>query len=149
MHDPRIDKLANLLLDHSCEIKSGETVLIEAIDLPEPSLVCALVEGAAARGATPLVTVKDLKVLRSLYRTATEKSMRLAGELERNRMERVQAYIGVRGSAQLQPARRRAARADGPLPAALAAARQRAPGPQDQVGRAPLPDRLVRPGGRA
>jgi aminopeptidase len=98
MHDPRIDKLANLLLDHSCQLKSGETVLIEAIDLPEPSLVCALVEGAAARGATPLVTVKDLKVLRSLYRTATEKSMRLAGELERNRMERVQAYIGVRGS---------------------------------------------------
>ncbi len=34
MHDPRIDKLAAVLLDHSCRIKAGEHVLIEAIDLP-------------------------------------------------------------------------------------------------------------------
>ncbi|MCA9240986.1 MAG: aminopeptidase [Planctomycetales bacterium] len=98
MQDPRINKLADLLLDHSCELKPGETVLIEAIDLPDQQLTCALIEGAAARGATPLVTTKDLKVLRSLYRTATEASMRLAGELERSRMEQVQAYIGVRGA---------------------------------------------------
>lgn len=99
MHDPRINKLANLLLDHSCELKPGETILIEAIDLPEQNLTCALIEGAAARGATPLVTVKDMKVLRSLYGAATEQSMKLAGQLERNRMEHVQAYIGVRGAA--------------------------------------------------
>ncbi|TWT37973.1 Aminopeptidase PepS [Posidoniimonas corsicana] len=98
MHDPRITKLADLLLDHSCELQSGETILIEAIDLPEQNLTCALIEGAAARGATPLVTTKDLHVLRSLYRTATPESMKLAGELERTRMEKVQAYIGVRGS---------------------------------------------------
>lgn len=53
MHDSRIDKLANLLLDHSCSLKSGEHILIEAFDLPEPNLVTALVEGAAEpRGGT-------------------------------------------------------------------------------------------------
>ena len=99
MHDPRIDQLADILLDHSCRIQRGEKVLIEAFDLPEATLVCRLVEGAAERGAVPLVSWKSNAVLRSLYRTATEESMKLAGQLESARMEQVQAYIGVRGAA--------------------------------------------------
>ena len=63
MHDPRIDQLAELLLDHSCELKSGEHILIEAFDLPEPQLVCALVEGAAARDAIPFVLIKQNAVV--------------------------------------------------------------------------------------
>ena len=51
MYDPRIDRLADLLLDHSCRIEKCEKVLVEAIDLPDASLVCAPVQGAAeARG---------------------------------------------------------------------------------------------------
>jgi aminopeptidase len=99
MHDPRIDKLAALLLDHSCRLKKGEHVLIEAFDLPEVDLVCALVEGAAERGCVPLVSTKSNEVLRSLYRTATEASMQAAARYETARMESVQAYIGIRGAA--------------------------------------------------
>ncbi|MEQ8849462.1 aminopeptidase [Botrimarina sp.] len=99
MHDPRIDQLADVLLDHSCELKRGETILIEAIDLPEPDLVCALVGGAARRGATPLVELKNQRVQAALYSNATEQGMKLAGGLERARMEKVQAYVGVRGAA--------------------------------------------------
>lgn len=99
MNDPRIDRLAGVLLDHSCRLKAGERILIEAIDLPDPALVCALVEGAAARGGVPLVTCKQQAVLRSLYRNATEEGMRLAGEFERGRMEKMDAYVGVRGAA--------------------------------------------------
>ncbi len=99
MHDPRIDKLANLLLDHSCEIQKGERVFIEAFDLPEPTLVCQLVEGAAKRGASAVVSWKSNEILRSLYHTATEESMRFVGQLDLARMEKMQAYIGIRGSA--------------------------------------------------
>lgn len=99
MHDPRIDTLAQVLLDHSCELKAGENILIEAIDLPEPDLICALVEGAHARGATPLVELKNQRIQRSLLTGATEEGMKLAGGLERARMEKVTAYIGVRGAA--------------------------------------------------
>src|SRR5688572_27193769 len=98
MNDPRLALLAEILLDHSCQIEKGENILIEAIDLPEPTLVCLLVEGAAARGANPFVTMKNQEVLRSLYRTGTEANIRAAGEFERQRMERMQAYIGIRGS---------------------------------------------------
>lgn len=99
MHDPRIDTLAKVLLDHSCELKAGENILIEAIDLPEPDLICALVEGAQARGATPLVELKNQRIQRSLLSGATEEGMKLSGGLERVRMEKVAAYIGVRGAA--------------------------------------------------
>ena len=99
MNDPRIQRLAEILIDHSCQLKSGEKLLIEAIDLPEPDLVCRLIELAAARGAHPLVSWKNNTVLRSLYATGTEVNLALSGDVERYRMEQVQAYIGIRGTA--------------------------------------------------
>ncbi|MEN0111636.1 MAG: aminopeptidase, partial [Planctomycetota bacterium] len=42
---------------------------------------------------------KNQRVQRSLFQGATQEGMKLAGSLERARMEKVQAYIGVRGAA--------------------------------------------------
>ena len=99
MKDPRITRLAETLLDHSCKLKSGEKVIIEAFDLPETALVCDLVDAAYARGATPLVVWKDNSILRSLYRNATADSMSWAGAVELAAMKAADAYIGIRGSA--------------------------------------------------
>ncbi len=99
MQDPRIDKLANVLIHHSCRLKSGQKVLIEAFDLPEPNLICRLVDEACRVGAIPIVNIKHNAVLRSLYRGATEDSMKLAGKFEADVMNEMDAYIGVRGSA--------------------------------------------------
>lgn len=99
MKDPRIDRLAATLIDHSCQLKPGEKVLIEAYDLPETQLVCRLVELAGELGAHPLVTLKNNTVLRSLYRQGTRDSIALAGDFERTRMEKMDAYIGIRGAA--------------------------------------------------
>ena len=99
MNDPRIDKLAITLIDHSCRLKAGERLLIEAFDLPEPALVCRLVELASEREALPLVSWKSNAVLRSLYRYGTRENIGLIGSLERDRMERMDAYIGIRGAA--------------------------------------------------
>lgn len=99
MHDPRLARLAEILLDHSTQIRAGENLLIEAFDLPDPALVCALVEMTAARGAHPFVTWKNNEVLRSLYRTGTETNLGAAGEFERARMQRMHAYVGIRGAA--------------------------------------------------
>lgn len=99
MQDPRVDRLAHVLIDHSTRLKSGESVLIEAFDLPDPSLVCRLVELAAARGARPVVSLKCNEVLRSLYMTGTPESIGQIGALEKTRMEQMDAYIGIRGAA--------------------------------------------------
>ncbi|MCA9048332.1 MAG: aminopeptidase [Planctomycetaceae bacterium] len=99
MKDPRITQLAETLIDHSCRLKSGQKIIIEAFDLPEPNLVCQLVEAVYARGATPLVFWKNNQILRSLYRGSTAASMTWAGDTEKSAMEQADAYIGIRGSA--------------------------------------------------
>ena len=38
MIDPRIDKLAHLLVNYSCAVKPGEAILLEAIDVLTTSL---------------------------------------------------------------------------------------------------------------
>ena len=98
MQDPRISRLAETLIDHSCRLKGGEKVMIEAIDLPDPQLVCRLLEAVSDRGAVPLVFWKNNSVLRSLYRSATKDSMQLAGQLEATAMQQMDAYIGIRGT---------------------------------------------------
>lgn len=99
MHDPRIDRLAEILIDHSCQLGSGEKILIEAFDLPETALVCKLIELAHQRGAHPFVTWKNNEVLRTLYRCGTEVNLAQAGQFEAAQMEQMQAYIGIRGAA--------------------------------------------------
>ena len=99
MNDPRLTRLAEILLDHSCQIEPDQNLLIEAVDLPDTGLVCQLIEMAAARGARPLVTWKNNSVLRSLYPAGAKESLTLAGECERFRMQKMDAYIGIRGAA--------------------------------------------------
>ncbi len=99
MRDVRVQKLAEVLIDHSCELQPGENLLIETFDLPDTLLVRELIQLATKRGARPLVSMKDNSVLRELYRNATETNMRLAAEFECARMEKMDAYIGIRGAA--------------------------------------------------
>jgi len=97
MKDPRFSKLADVLLRHSTKLKTGEKLLIEAIDVPD-AIVVELVRQAAAAGAIPLVTIKQNTVLRELYRNATAVGMKITGELEAERMRQMDAYIALRGS---------------------------------------------------
>ncbi len=101
MIDPRITKLADLLIGHSTRLQKNEKVLIEAIDVPR-QIVSALIQSAVAAGGIPLVLWKDNQVLRDLYQVGevedVERRLEVMGEVERFQMEKVQAYIGIRGS---------------------------------------------------
>ena len=102
MKDTRIETLAKLLVQHSCRLKAGENVLIEAIDLPEPNLVTELVKAAAQAGANPFVSWKSNAVLREVYRSSRAEGLQLTGEIEAATMSRMQAYIGIRGTANTE-----------------------------------------------
>lgn len=97
MQDPRLEKLANVLINHSTRVKTGETVLIEAIDIPD-EMVIALIRRVRAAGGLPLVTLKKNRVQRELIWDCAAEDMQKMGEYEAFRMQKVQAYIGVRGS---------------------------------------------------
>ena len=98
MPDPRWEALADILLHHSVRLAAGETLLVECFDLVDDTLPRLLVKKAARLGAYPLVETKDQRILRELVRHASEPQMRALGRHELRRMEEVQAYIGLRGS---------------------------------------------------
>ena len=97
MLDPRMQRLAELLVRHSMRVQPGEKVLIEAYDNPTDMTV-ALIKAVAAVGGQPLVSTYQQPVLRALYQAASADQMQLIGAVERQRMEGVQCYIGMRGS---------------------------------------------------
>ncbi len=97
MMDPRIDKLADLLINYSCKLQEGEKVLIEAFDLPQ-EMVLATIRAARQAGGVPLVTLKNNRILRELYKDATGPDIEIAADVELHRMKQMDAYIGLRGS---------------------------------------------------
>lgn len=99
MSDLRIDRLARLLIEHSVRLEPGEKVLIEAFDLPDPSLLEALIARAVSVGGVPFVSLKNNQVQRSLLLSGCEAAFDLLGQVELTMMKQVQAYIGIRGSA--------------------------------------------------
>ena len=97
MTDPRMTKLAEVLVNYSTELKTGDKVLIEAIDIPQ-EMTCELVRIARAAGADPLVTLKSNRVNRALMMYGSQAQMDLIADAEALRMSNVDAYIGVRGN---------------------------------------------------
>jgi aminopeptidase len=100
MVDPRMTKLADVLINYSTEMKPGEKILIEAIDVPD-NITCELIHMARKAGADPLVTIKSNEVLRSLIMHGSDEQLKLIAEVESLRMRGVQAYIGLRGTQNL------------------------------------------------
>jgi aminopeptidase len=97
MKDPRVARLADILIGYSTKVKAGDKVLLEVTDVDD-DVVNALITRVYEAGALPFVTIKRNSVLRALLNGATEEQMKLAGSLERARMEAMDAYIAVRGT---------------------------------------------------
>lgn len=97
MTDPRITKLADILVNYSCAVRAGEKILIEAIDVPHAFTV-ECVRQAARAGAHPLVLLKSVMVNRALMQVASDDQWNLIADVERLQMENVQCYIGARGN---------------------------------------------------
>ena len=97
MHDPRLDKLAKLLVGYSTRLQRNETVLIEAFDIPD-EMTIALIRAAREVGAIPFVQLQRSRVSRELARGATERQLNLGATHELARMKRMDAYIALRGS---------------------------------------------------
>jgi aminopeptidase len=101
MPDPRYRKLAKLLVSHSCALKKGDKVLIEATEIPD-SMLSVLAEEVLEVGALPVVERKGERLNRVLLDRGSEElvaeRLRLQADLELYRMKQMDAYIGLRGS---------------------------------------------------
>jgi aminopeptidase len=97
MRDPRDARLAHLIIHHSTRLQRGEAVLIEAFDLHD-RLVLDLVEEATRVGGLPVVSLRSNAVIRQLLIGGNEAQLQLQAAIEMFRMQKVQAYIGVRAA---------------------------------------------------
>ena len=95
--DPRFSQLAAGLTGFSTELKPGERVLIDAFDVPD-AMVIALVRATRARGAFPYVQLHRARVTRELALGAEEGQYAPHAKIELARMEKMDAYIALRGS---------------------------------------------------
>ena len=97
MHDPRIDQLAKQLVGYSTSIQAGESVLIDAFDVPE-SVPLALIRAVRAAGATAFVNLHNARVTRELLIDGTADQFDVQAEIGLAQMKKMDAYIAVRGS---------------------------------------------------
>ncbi len=95
--DPRFNQLAEGLISFSTELKKGERVLIDAFDVPD-AIVIALVRAARARGAYPYVQLHRARITRELTLGAEEEQYAPHAGVELARMQKMDAYIALRGS---------------------------------------------------
>jgi aminopeptidase len=98
MTDPRYSKLAKLLVQYSAELKRGDRVLLDLIDVPDEFSI-ELMRAARAAGAIPIVEVRHTRVSREILLDTNDKHAALVRDIELYRMKKVQAYIAIRGSA--------------------------------------------------
>jgi aminopeptidase len=99
MKDPRMKKLAGILINYSVRLKPGEKVLIE-VQGPggaEP-LAKELIAAAYKAGGIPYLTIKNNELQRVLISGAKKDQIRDMSDFEIVRMKEMQAYIGIRAS---------------------------------------------------
>ena len=97
MTDSRYQKLAKLLVNYSTQIKKGDRVLLDMIDVPDEFSI-ELMRAVRAAGGTPFIEVRHTRITREILRETNGKHAALVRNLELSRMKKVQAYIAIRGS---------------------------------------------------
>lgn len=96
MKDPRIQKLAENLINYSVGLNKDEKILIENTGCLELEMVNALVEESYKVGAEPFVLLKDARVERVLRMGATLPQFEKMSEYEEQVMKDMDCYIAVR-----------------------------------------------------
>lgn len=96
MLDPRYKKLALLLVHHSCRLQIGEYVLIQAAGAPN-EFIEAVIDAVADAGGHPLVSTLEPRISRKLVQRLGADGFKMYGDVEKYRMQKMQAFIGIRG----------------------------------------------------
>jgi aminopeptidase len=96
MKDPRMNRLANLVINHSCAIKPGERLLIEGINVPN-DMIIEVIREAKRIGGVPLVSIKDDKIIRELCSCYSQEDISLMADCELYTLNQMHAFVGIRG----------------------------------------------------
>jgi len=96
--DPRITKLAKLLVNYSVRLQKGEKVLIDYEGAEVKKLVKEIISEVYAVGGYPYVSARDSSINRALMMGATEEQLEIQNKHSLNQMKDMDAYIAIRGN---------------------------------------------------
>ena len=96
MKDPRMEKLAKLLVNYSCRVQKGEKVLIESYDAPIEMVEC-LIKEVYAVGGYPFVQLNSNRLRRAVVNGMSKELADKMAEFDLARMKEMDAFIGIRG----------------------------------------------------
>lgn len=98
MSDPRVDKMAELLVDYSIAVRPGQKVVIQGSTLAEP-LIRALYARVLRAGGFPLVMAQVPGLDEIFYRLASDDQLQHVAPPVKQIMETYDGLIAVMGSA--------------------------------------------------
>lgn len=101
MADPREEKLAKLLVEYSVKLQKGESCLINAVDVPT-SMTEALIKAVYDAGGYPVVNIWNQRIERAMVENASKESLEAWAEVDTYRMKQMDAFIGIRGIANVR-----------------------------------------------
>ncbi len=94
MHDPRIDKLAHVLVRYSVEVRRGHLVRISGSTVALP-LIRAVYRHVLQAGAHPLLRISDDQCAEAFYELAGPKQLAYVGPLARREVDAIDCSIGI------------------------------------------------------
>ena len=95
MRDPRLEKLGDLIVNHSCEVKQGERVLIESSRSCAP-LINYIISKCYESGALPFVLLKESDIKRELLRNISAEQINIQSAFESVMMSEMDVYIEIK-----------------------------------------------------
>lgn len=98
MKDTRMEKLAHNLLTYSVHLQKGEKILIEMLGEDGIPLGKELIKQAEQLGAYPQFNLINYPLLRELLKGAKEEQIKTYGQIDKYRMNEMDAYIGIRAT---------------------------------------------------
>ncbi|MHB1653720.1 MAG: aminopeptidase [Desulfitobacteriaceae bacterium] len=95
MKDPRLEKLADTLINYSLKLQPGEKILIDVVGLEVP-LAQALVRFVYQAGGIPFLSITNHTLTREILKEITIEQAQAMARWDLARMKEMQAYIGLR-----------------------------------------------------
>ena len=95
--DSRYLKLADVLTQHSIDLKKGERVLIDVYDIPE-AMVIALIRSVRSKGGIPYVNLNNGRIQRELVSHLDDGQFDRQSAWQLQQMKAMDGYIAMRGS---------------------------------------------------
>src|SRR3954468_6331182 len=98
MRDPRLEKLADVLVNYSVGVKPGQLVRISGPPLAEP-LIVELYRKVVAAGGNPVVRMAPEELNEILFKHGKDEQLNFVNPLTVHEYEKIDCSIGIWGEA--------------------------------------------------